>query len=463
MSKTIKTSNANLLEDASSSSLSSSATAAAGTISVYSITDFAVKDSLLIGEFGQEGSEIIATHTTTAPSGALVTLASNLVKSHPKDTKVYVLPYNYVQFFRSTTTTGDKTQLGSNVAISSENIETIYTDTTNSTGYAFTRFYDSLGNTYSDYSDPIPYGGLGSNTVGYAINLAMKEMKKEFSDVLTYEMLVDEINACLRYVRGKLKRWSNVQEFDYVVDQMNRGEYSWALPTTYYDKNSNRSMLQVRVGTDYNLTYKDKKEFDEYFYDVVKTTVATTASSGATSIVLTSSDDFPETGTFHVYVGNTVYDITVSANAQDTNTLTCTATTVEIPAGTNIFYGESEDTPEYFSVWDGYLYIWPLCGSTNYGYNIFADFYTDIVEIDSDADELTLARFDMIKHWLKWQIRNITEKNGNPDFKDGDWVLFNSILNDAVRRESSGQKFKMKPTINKISYRRESNSNFDIE
>jgi hypothetical protein len=219
-------------------------------------------------------------------------------------------------------------------------------------------------------------------------------------------------------------------------------------------------MLQVKYGTD-PLEYKDKKEFDDYFEDTVKTTVATTASLGATSLVLTSSDDFPETGTFHVYIDNTAYDITVSANNQSTNTLTCTATEVEIPAGTNIFYGEAEGTPKYFSVWDGSIYIWPLCGSSNYGKNIYLDFYTDIVSVDSDADEITLARYDMVRHWVKWAIKNITEKNGTPDFTDGDWVMFNTCLTDAVRRESSGQKFKSKVKVNGISYRSEINESFD--
>lgn len=459
--KNIKVQNQELLEDASSSNLSASVTSGTGTISVYSIADFAVDKILLIGEFGQEGSEIIKTHGTTTPSGTTVTLLSNLTKSHPKDTKVYILPYDQVQFYHATTTTGTKTQMGSDTDINEESTETLYTDSTYTSGYYFTRFYNSIDNTYSDYSDPIPYGGLASNTVGYAIELAMNELKKEFSDTLTYDMLLNETNACLRYVRGKLKRWSNVQEFDYVLDQMNRGEYSWDLPSTYYDPNSNRSMLQVRVGDGKALTYKDKKEFDEYFYEVAKTTVSTTAALGATSIVLTSSDDFPETGTFHAYVDNTAYDITVTANDQSTNTITCSATTVELAAGTNVWYGESEDTPEYYSVWDGKLYIWPLCGSTNDGYNIYLDFYTEIVEIDSDADEITLARFDMVKHWLKWQIRNITENNGKLDFADGDFMMFTNIMTDAIRRESSGQKFKLSPQINGITYRSESTEDFD--
>jgi hypothetical protein len=89
------------------------------------------------------------------------------------------------------------------------------------------------------------------------------------------------------------------------------------------------------------------------------------------------------------------------------------------------------------------------------------DFFTDIVEVNSDSDEITLARHDMIKYWLKWSIRNITERNGQPDFKDGDWVLFNSCLEDAKRRETSGQKFKLKPKINGITYHGTTNQTFE--
>ncbi len=461
MANIIRANNKELTNGADFSSLSSSATSAAGTISVYSITSFSVNDILLIGEFGQEGSEIVAVHSTTVPSGTTVTLATNLVKSHPKDTKVYIIPYNQVSFYSASTVTGDKTTL-TTTAIDPEKEETTYADSATISGYYFARWYNSVASTYGDYSDALAITGHASNTVGYIINHAMTSLHKEFTDVLTYNKLLEEINSCFRYIKGKLKRWSNVQEFDYTVGQMNRGEYNWSLPTTYYDKNSNRSMLQVKYGND-PLDYKDKKEFDDYFEDVVKTTVATTAVLGATSIVLTSSDDFPETGTFKVYISNTAYDITVTANDQSTNTLTCSATTVEIPSGTNVWYGESENTPEYFSVWDGKLYVWPLCGSTNYGYNIYADFYTDIVEVNSDSDEITLARHDMVKHWIKWAIKNITERNGTPDFTDGDWVMFNTCLTDAIRRESSGQKYKSNVKVSGIKYRNETESTFETE
>lgn len=462
--KKIITSNLPLTEDSYSTSLSSSATSSGTTLTVYSISGVAINNILLIGEFGQEGSEIIKTHASTAPSGTTITLASALVKSHPKDTKVYVIPYDQVEFSYSSTATGTKNVLSTS-DVDEESTTTKYEDTTYSSGYFFTRFVNSISSDYTDYSDPLPYAGFATNTVGHIMQSALNETNKDFSGTLTYDMLINEINACLRYVRGKLKTWSNCQEFNYILTQMNRGEYKFALPTTYYDKNSNRSMLQVRYGTDKNLTYKDKIEFDQEFEDVVVSQVATECTAGSTSLVLDSTDDFPSTGTFTAYVSNTAYSITVSANSKSTNTLTITALAVTLPVDTNVWYGESEGTPSRYSVWDGYLYVWPLCGSTNYGKNVTIDFYTDIVEVNSDSDEITLAKYDLVKHWLKWQIRNITERNSQPDMNDGDWILFNGILSDLVRRESSGQKRKMTPKINGITYRGEGraiNSEFDV-
>lgn len=460
MAKILSISNAELLEQAHNSSLSSSVTSGTGTLSVYSIANFAINKILLIGEFGQEGSEIIKTHASTAPSGTTITLAANLAKSHPKDTPVYIIPYDQVEFSNATTATGSKTVI-TTADVNEEAVNTVYTDTAYSSGFYFTRFYDSISTGYSDYSDPIPYGGFGTNTVASIIDTSMKETHKEFTEILTFDTLLGEINSCLRYVRGKLKRWSNVQEFDYIVDQIDRGEYKFTLPTTYYDKNSNRSCLNVRVG-DKILTYQDKIEFNERMEDVHLTTIATAANISNTTLALTSAADFDDSGTIHVYSGTTQYAITYTAKSGNTLTgIPASGTgsiTAALAAGLNVWQGEAEGTPEWFTVYDGSLSIWPLINSTDSGMNIRMDFYTDIVEVNSDADEITLARYDLIKHWLKWQIRNITEHNGQPNFKDGDWTLFNTILGDTIRRESSGQKFKLSPKINAIYYRGEMKS-----
>jgi hypothetical protein len=118
-------------------------------------------------------------------------------------------------------------------------------------------------------------------------------------------------------------------------------------------------------------------------------------------------------------------------------------------------------TPKFYTVYDGSVYITPKVHSDYAGDSIYMDYYTDIVEVDTDADEITLARHDMIKHWLKWAVRNITEKNGVPDYTDGDWLMFQSILNDAIRRESSGQKSKWSYRVSGITYRGSQNVPFE--
>jgi hypothetical protein len=386
----IRAYNTELTKGSDYSSLSSAATSADTTLSVYSIANFDIDQALLIGEFGQEGSEIVATHSATTPTGTTVTLSAAITKSHPKDTKVYIIPYNQVAFYSAATVDGAKTTL-TTVTIDAEKEETTYSDTGTS-GYYFARWVNSLTSTYGDYSDPIPYSGFSSNTVGYIINQSLAELNKVLSEKLTYDILISEVNSCLRYVRGKLKRWSNVQVYNYELDAaLVENDYTWTLPTDYYDKNSNRSILQVWMEDKDNLTYVDKQEFDDLDRD---------ADAG---------------------------------------------------------------TPKYYTVYDGSIYITPKVGSEYAGDSIYMDYYTDIVEVNSDSDEITLARHDMVKHWLKWQIRNITENNGQMDFKDGDWVMFNQILADAIRRESSGQKYKMMPTINTIDYGYRNQSNFDTE
>jgi hypothetical protein len=307
------------------SSLSVSATKGSSTITVYSTADFAINKILLIGEIGDEGSEIIKTHGSTAPvsSTGVVTLVANLTKSHPKDTRVYIVPYDQIEFSHADTIAGTKTVLsGTPKDINPENPEIRYNDTTYSSGYYFTRYKETIGNTFSDYSDATPFDGYEDNTVGFIIYGVLQEMGKDFSTLLTYQTVINKINSCLRYIRGKLKRWSHTQEFGYIVGQVQRGDYRIALPSTYHDKNSSKSCLSIRIGSGRELTYIDQREYNDLFQDVVHTQVATQQTSGQTTLVLDSTADLPESdGTINVYVSGTPYTITYTTNTKSTNTL----------------------------------------------------------------------------------------------------------------------------------------------
>ena len=71
------------------------------------------------------------------------------------------------------------------------------------------------------------------------------------------------------------------------------------------------------------------------------------------------------------------------------------------------------------------------------------------------------SRYDAIEYWLKWEITNISERNGKRDMDDNNFKMFLSSVTDAIRRESSGQKFKSKPKVVGINYYAGLNDDFD--
>jgi len=457
--------NADLLVGVDKSNLKLDAYNGDGTFDVYSISKFAVDNILCIGELGDEGSEIARVHASTAPSGYTVSLHSALTKDHPKDTPVYIISYDQVEFSYSATETGTKS-VRSTQTIDSEREGNLWNETTYTTGYIFTRFLNSVSGAYSNYSDPFPFTGQEMNTVGYLIEDASEDVDPEGK--VPFERKIRTINKGLRYIRGKLKRWNTFQEFDYKLDQTERGKYLYTMPTTIYDTNSNKSVLDVRIGgDDKRLAYRDKREFVDLMDDAVTTTVATAPTVGQTTLVLTNSYDFPSSGTVNIYYNGTLYDVTYTGNTVASGTLTGIAASGDgsieaaFPAGTNVWYSENEGEPDYYSVWDGNLAIWPLPDSTYDDKNIIMDFYTDIVEVDSEGDTIGIHRYDMLYYYLKWELRNITERNGKKDYTDGDWMMFKEILADAIRKETSGQKFKWQIKVRRITDSRGGGLPFD--
>lgn len=438
-----------LMIDVNSSNLNASVAAASGTITVYSITNFAINQVLLIGELGNKGSEIVLTHAATAPTGNTVTLASNLTKAHPKDTPVYILLFNQIEFSHAATETGSKTVLSTS-AVNPEKLETLYTDSTNTSGYYFTRFKNSITSLFSEYSDPIPFGGLSSNTVGYAINQALSELGMEIGGNLTYDTLLGMTNQMLRLVRGKLKKWGSFQEFDYNVGILSMGVRRFAMPTSCYDQNSNKSVLNVRAGNQIPLDWIDRSEYLQATENASYTEVATEAAAGATSLVLDDTSDLDDDGSVDVYVSGTKYTIEYTVNTRSTNTLTVDTSeiTVTLPVDSPVWQGVEEGEPTYYSIWDGYVYPWPMITSDYEGLNLTMDYYTDVVEVDSEGDVIYGPRFDMLVHYLKFKIRAITENGGKEDLRDPSYAQFKEILNDAIRLEDTGEMMGFSPRGN---------------
>ena len=260
-------------------------------------------------------------------------------------------------------------------------------------------------------------------------------------------MFISWANQMMRLVRGKQKKWSNYQSFDQDIGNVSMGVRRFALPSDVWDQNTNKSILNVKIGDGTPLTYISRSEYLQATKDATYTEVKTEAVATDTSLVLDNTEDLPSSGSVAVYVDGTKYTVIYTANTKSTGTLTCSATaiTATLPVDSEVWYGVTEGEVDYYSIWDGYLYPWPMITSTYEGERIFMDYYTDIDTIDSDADIITSPRFDMLIHFFKWKIRSIIKNNGKEELTDPSYMQYLEVLTDAIKLEEQGEINTFRP------------------
>jgi hypothetical protein len=329
----------------------------------------------------------------------------------------------------------------------------MYEDSTNTSGYYFTRYKNSISGLFSDYSDGIPYSGLPINTVGYAIDASMNELGASFTPKLTFSMMIGFAKQMLKLVRGKLKSWNRYTEYDYNFGSVSMGVRRFAVPSDMYDKFSNKSIKSLRIGNDLPLTPIDRNEYLQQTESASYTEVATQAAIAAVTLVLDDTSDFDDTGSVTAYVGGTKYTIEYTVNTRSTNTLTVAADqiTIVLPVDTPIWQGVEESEVDSFSVQDGYIYLWPIITSEFEGRNLIGDYLTDIEDIDSQMDVITGPKYDMMIPFFKYKIRAVNENNGLENLKDPSYQEFRELLTDAIKSEPLPESAGFRPRGRVIS------------
>lgn len=458
--------NKNLLNGANRTVLTATMASGSGTLTVRSINRFAINQILIIGEIGSEQSEIILTHASTAPTGFTITLASNTVYQHSIGTTVYIVNWNQYELSHATTTTGSKTTLtttlGSGlVAIDPEQEFQIYNDTQFSTGYYFIRRKETIGGAFSDYTDAIPATGWAENSLGQAIDYALRRNKTNYTEDITHEDCMKFTNECLQIVQGKQRRWEENQSLNYVLGQTARGTRKHTLPTDIYDNDSNRSLIEVRIGTGKGLTWLDPARFEDKLADEASTQVTTQATAGQTTLEINNSYDFSDSGTVNVYISGTKYSITYTGVTRSATAGILTgvpasgtgAITVTIAVDTYVWQNELEGTPTHYTIRNGSLEYTPLPDSDNDNQNVYIDYWKVVTSVNSDGDSFEIPMFNMVKHYLTWAIRSQLRNDGKRDLNDADYLTYKEILNDAVRTKVNLYKRRMIPNINKVNYK----------
>ncbi len=148
-----------LLVDAPNTTCIENTPAGTVTLPLNNTEGFLDNYPILIGEPGNQTSEIV--YVTTVDSGQQVTLNSATIYPHSGGTPVYLLIFDHIELSHSDTLLGTKNFL-TNLTITT-NGTTDYNDTISTGGFYFARYYQTFAGEISAYS-------LNDNGSGYAVN-----------------------------------------------------------------------------------------------------------------------------------------------------------------------------------------------------------------------------------------------------------------------------------------------------
>ena len=449
---TIKAANVELLLDVIQAEMSDDSLAGASTIEVLSIAGIGVGDYLLLGEFGQETTEIVRVHTVTAPSGTTITLNANAVYPHTRSTAVYRIDRNQIEFSRSTTLTGGKSILATS-DIQCDQLFTTYEDTTNTTGFGWYRAKNSADTTYSNYSESYPYAGYGQQTLKVIFDSALLLLgqidefgQPTFPSSLSREAGVIAVNDCQLELKELKHRWSYLTAFNYLVSELATGQDSYSLPSDIAEKEGNLSILAARIGSQRDMKFIDKIKLNNRRVNSVKDSLgAAIASTGDVTITMTDSSDLDTSGSIYVIDDdNTAFDtIDYTGNNKTTNVLSGVTNISETHLnGAIVWQGITFGKPSAYSVFEDTIVLDQVPSATWDNVNLYIDAYIDPVVVNDLADEADFPS-TVVKPYVAYRFALIL---GDSAKASNFYGVYQTEKDKIVRKESTGHAQSFKPT-----------------
>ena len=457
MPKTIYVNNSILPKDKKFTFLTGDVVAGVASIGVQSTIGFHSLSTssgqiVLIGELGQERSEILRTEKDTAPTGTGIGLEDILRFDHPQDTKIYIIDWNRFEVQHAVTVSGTKTTLMAYPEyLQADQLESIYRDTTKTSGYYFIRFNETIGSTNSDFSDAIPYGGFADNTVHAVKQRALEQLNEKYDD----ELITDEyLNRCLWEARREYHQAPGKRPFrrryNYDIGNALTGSFRIELPLWVEKPWTAENIYGVRIGTEANMEHYGKKEWDFDWRNIPRSYLDHAYTRGtSTSIWLANGRDFSGSPTIQVEGMN--IGCTRITGSQNSFTITSHGSYPSASAGSDAYENVSWGLPNKFTVFaepDGSAYIYfnrPI--DTAYiNQNIYLDAYMGILARDSDADELDEPNPDIYTPYLKYKIKN-KKANGTIPLTDPDYLEWLKRKQEALNNEYLGVDINFVPDL----------------
>lgn len=434
--------------------INTDAAAAASSFTVDSALMFAVGEYILAGMFGAPRAEICRVHTSTTPTSTTLTLNANSVFAHSRGERIVFMPFNQIVIERSTDA-GANYSAVETIDIRADSTETYYQHTAGaSTDYYRVKFYNSASTGVSSYSDGIIATGFAENSAGYLIRAALSSVGERIDgEVLTKEFLLQALHEARKDIdqHEMIERWSFRTVFDYDFGDIIAGRYTVACPSDLRDPDTNKNILSLRVGRDNKpLRYIDKNALNRAYEGVAHTTLNGSITTASTSVILTSSGDFDESGSIDIAaesITEEVDAVAYTANTEATATLSgATGITANHATARDVWQGASFGLPRAYTVDNATITFDQPFANQYAGENIKGDYYAKLTRADSDGDVLDEPFAEIYISCLRWRIK----KRKNQELKreeDDDYKEWVEKREAQVSKEFTGQDGRLIPDV----------------
>jgi hypothetical protein len=442
------TNNTNLTIGAIRSFLTVNTASGVTSLSIKNITSFADNQIIVVGQFGNEGTEILTINGT--PSGSTLTLDNATTFPHSADSPVIVIDFDQVEFSHSVTVGGSKTVMATvNMVVDTPDF-TRYNDITYTTGYYYIRFKNSITNVFSDYSDPIPVSGYTQFTARYLIDAALGGINKKTSDVLSDSFAFVEIDNCQMETLRELKRWSFLQKFDEIIGQLSVGGWKIAIPDDLDDQFTNKSIFHIKIGREFTLEWIDKDRWNKLTSGMAYTTLASPIAVSDATITLTDSSDFDSGGV--VKIGANDYTFTANDTTTGILTLDSVSTTTNT-AGEDAFEFALTGLPTCFTIFGGYIWFDRVISDTYDGRNVYMDYYKKVESITTDSQEIVLADPLIVQYYLQYKFLLKLNNGEESPASSAMYTKYLKRVEKLKQKEVLGTLYIQRPRINNWALR----------
>jgi len=422
--------------------LTATVAATGTTLTVASNDGFADKDLVLLEGFNNPLAEI--KQLSAGPTlGTSLTIAG-VSFAHPLNIGVYRLPFNQVEISGTNTSGGTKTVIAT-VDINPTSPYTEYLNTGTTYTYYYVRFYNSQATApyYGAYSDEVAATDLAINSIGAIRRMAFNNLGVKYDGFFTPDWVYDQFFQCEVDVLKAKESWGQMVTYDASLGTVSTGMPSVALPSDIDTIKTNRGVLGIRIANGENLRFIDWKQYQQEMDGVSYTTLATVGSVLDTTLVLTDSADFDDSG--NVNIDETEYSYTT--NTRSTNTLSgLDALTAEVAAGSHVWQGATFGEPSMYSINNGYVYFDVPVDADLVDRTIWCDYFKTAVRPNSDGDTISFNDPVMYVKYLEMAIKK-RKGNGVIKMDDDSYVKFEACKKQLALRDKSPYTSRIIPVV----------------